>query len=122
MPVDFLATLDATGGSSGSAVLNARGELVGLLFDTMYEAIGSDLLYDASRGRSIQVDVRYLLWFLSEVAGATPLLEETIALDAAHERGARRLEDRLHHHPAHPPGAAGDPDPHAFSYPLMNAG
>lgn len=76
VPVDFLATLDATGGNSGSAVVNARGELVGLLFDTMYEALGSDLRYDPSRGRSIQVDVRYLLWFLSEVSGATSLLDE----------------------------------------------
>jgi hypothetical protein len=75
VPVDALSSLDTTGGNSGSPVLNARGELVGLLFDGTWESVAADFLHEP-RARSIHVDVRYLLWVLSEVAGARPLLEE----------------------------------------------
>ncbi len=76
VPVNFLSTVDTTGGSSGSATLNARGELCGLLFDGTYDTVASDILYDPVRTRSIHVDSRYLLWVLTEVDGATRLLEE----------------------------------------------
>jgi hypothetical protein len=76
VPVDFLSTVDTTGGNSGSPTLNDRGELVGLLFDGTYDTIASDFLYDPVYTRSIQVDVRYLLWAMAEVDGATRLLEE----------------------------------------------
>jgi len=75
VPVNALSTLDTTGGNSGSPVLNARGELVGLLFDGTWESVAADFLHEP-RARSIHVDVRYLLWVLSEVAGARHLLEE----------------------------------------------
>lgn len=76
VPCDFLSTLDTTGGNSGSATLNGRGELVGLLFDGNYEAMSADYLYDPALTRSIHVDVRYLLWMLDEVEGAQGLLAE----------------------------------------------
>ncbi len=76
IPVDFLSTVDTTGGNSGSAVLDARGRLCGLLFDGTYESVASDLLYDPVSTRSIQVDSRYLLWYLEEVARADALLGE----------------------------------------------
>jgi hypothetical protein len=76
VPVDFLSSVDTTGGNSGSAVLNSRGELVGLLFDGTWETIASDFLFDAESTRSIQVDSRYLLWFLGDVAKAPSLLQE----------------------------------------------
>jgi hypothetical protein len=76
VPVDFLSTVDTTGGNSGSATLNARGELCGLLFDGMYETVVSDIVHDPVRTRSIHVDSRYLLWVLSEVEGAEPLIQE----------------------------------------------
>ena len=76
VPVDFLATVDTTGGNSGSAGLDAQGRLVGLLFDGTYETVSSDFLFDAERTRSILVDVRYLLWYLAEVAKARHLLDE----------------------------------------------
>ena len=76
VPVDFLSSVDTTGGNSGSAVLNARGELVGLLFDGTWETIASDFLFDVESTRSIQVDSRYLLWFLTDVAKASNLLQE----------------------------------------------
>jgi hypothetical protein len=81
VPVDFLSTVDTTGGSSGSAVLNDRGELVGLLFDGTWETVASDFLYDRDATRSIQVDSRYVLWFLSDVARAKGLLRE-LGVDA----------------------------------------
>lgn len=86
VPVDFLSSVDTTGGNSGSAVLNARGELVGLLFDGTWETIASDFLFDAESTRSIQVDARYLLWFLADVAKAPDLLAE---LGAPVQPGAR---------------------------------
>jgi len=76
VPVDFLSTVDTTGGSSGSATLNARGELCGLLFDGTYDTVASDIFYDPVRTRSIHVDSRYLFWVLTEVDGATRLLAE----------------------------------------------
>jgi hypothetical protein len=76
VPVDFLADLDITGGNSGSATLNARGELVGLAFDGNYESMASDWLFMPEITRSIHVDLRYILWVLDAVAGADDLLRE----------------------------------------------
>jgi hypothetical protein len=76
VPVDFLSTVDTTGGNSGSAALNGRGELVGLLFDGTYDTIASDFLFDPVRTRSISVDVRYMLWTMTEADGASHLVEE----------------------------------------------
>ena len=62
VPVNFLSTVDITGGNSGSPTLNAKGEFVGLVFDGTYDTVASDYVYDPVRTRSIHVDVRYLLW------------------------------------------------------------
>lgn len=76
VPVDFLSTVDTTGGNSGSPTLNAKGELVGLLFDGTYDTVASDYLFDPINTRSIHVDSRYMLWVMSEVDGAGHLLHE----------------------------------------------
>jgi hypothetical protein len=76
VPVDFLSSVDTTGGNSGSPTLNGHGEFVGLLFDGTYDTVASDFLFDPVRTRSIHADVRYLLWVMSEVDGATHLIEE----------------------------------------------
>ena len=76
VPVDFLTDLDTTGGNSGSATLNGKGELIGLIFDGNYESMTGDWIYDPATTRSIHVDIRYLLWMLDEVEGAKGLLEE----------------------------------------------
>jgi hypothetical protein len=76
VPVNFLSTVDTTGGSSGSATLNARGELCGLLFDGTYDSVVADIVYDPVRTRSIHVDSRYVLWVLTDVDGATRIVEE----------------------------------------------
>jgi len=75
VPVDFLSTLDITGGNSGSAVLDGRGRLCGLAFDGLYESIVADFAH-VEEARTIAVDSRYLLWTLSEVAKAPHLLAE----------------------------------------------
>ena len=76
VPVDFLADLDITGGNSGSPTMNAKGELVGLVFDGNYEAVVSDWLFMPPITRSIHVDVRYPLWIMDKVDGADHLLRE----------------------------------------------
>jgi hypothetical protein len=76
VPVDFLSTCDATGGNSGSATLNDKGEIVGLIFDGNYESIIADWDFIPSVTRSIHVDIRYVLWLMEEVDKADWLLEE----------------------------------------------
>ncbi|MEM1196145.1 MAG: S46 family peptidase [Pseudomonadota bacterium] len=76
VPVNFLSDLDVTGGNSGSATLNSKGELVGLLFDGTYESINSDWDFDPRTTRSIHVDTRYMLWVMEKVDGASALIEE----------------------------------------------
>ena len=76
LTIDFLADLDITGGNSGSATLNARGELVGLVFDGNYEAMASDWVFMPEITRSIHVDIRSVLWVMDAVDGADWLLEE----------------------------------------------
>ncbi|MBT8143383.1 MAG: S46 family peptidase, partial [Gammaproteobacteria bacterium] len=76
IPVNFLATLDSTGGNSGSAVLDSQGELVGLLFDGNYESINADWYFDEAITRTICVDMRYVLWIMDTVDGAHHLLRE----------------------------------------------
>ena len=76
VPVNFLSTCDTTGGNSGSPTLNAKGELVGLLFDGNYESIDADFLFTQSVTRSIHVDTQYMLWVMRNVDAADNLLKE----------------------------------------------
>ncbi|HVJ18566.1 MAG TPA: S46 family peptidase, partial [Polyangiaceae bacterium] len=75
VPVDFLSNVPITNGNSGSATLNARGELVGLAFDGTYESVASDWVFMPTT-RSIHVDLRYILFLLREVDHADALLTE----------------------------------------------
>ncbi|MDB4946325.1 MAG: hypothetical protein JWP97_5859 [Labilithrix sp.] len=76
VPVDFLADLHITGGNSGSATLDARGDLVGLVFDGNYEAMASDWVFQPAITRSIHVDIRYVLWMLDAAFGGDAILKE----------------------------------------------
>lgn len=76
VPVNFLSTVDTTGGNSGSPTLNGKAELVGLLFDGVFESVIGDWDFDDNLNRSIHVDSRYMLWVMENVDGATNLLEE----------------------------------------------
>jgi hypothetical protein len=76
VPVNFLSSADTTGGNSGSAVMNGKGELIGLNFDSTYESITKDWYFDTAITRAIHVDIRYMLWVMKEVDHADNLLKE----------------------------------------------
>lgn len=74
--VNFLTNLDTTGGNSGSPVLNAKGELIGLNFDSNWESVSASWWFDPRYKRAVHVDMRYLRWLLAKVYPAPALLEE----------------------------------------------
>lgn len=76
LPVGILYDCDTTGGNSGSPVMNAKGELIGLNFDRAFEATINDFAWAQSYSRSIGVDIRYILWVLQKYAGAGYLFDE----------------------------------------------
>jgi hypothetical protein len=82
VPVNFLSDLDVTGGNSGSPTLNARGELVGLLFDMTWESVASNWVFNPALTRAIHVDARYMQWVMREVDHADHLLREMGVADA----------------------------------------
>ena len=79
IPVNFLTDNDITGGNSGSPVLNAKGELVGLAFDGNKESLAGDTYFVDAMNRCICVDIRYVLWLLREYAHADTLLSEILS-------------------------------------------
>jgi Peptidase S46 len=76
VPVNMLYSTDTTGGNSGSPVMNARGQVVGLNFDRAWEATINDFAWDHSYSRSIGVDIRYVLWVTWKYGGSDRLLRE----------------------------------------------
>ena len=76
VPVAFTHRCDITGGNSGSPVMNAKGELVGLAFDGNYEAMTGDWLYDYEIQRTISVNIKYVLFITEKYAGADFLIKE----------------------------------------------
>ena len=81
LPVNFIATNHTTGGNSGSPALNAKGELIGLNFDRVWEGTMSDLNYDPEICRNIMVDSRYILWVVDKYANAQRLIDEMTIID-----------------------------------------
>ncbi len=76
IPVCFITTNDITGGNSGSPVMNANGDLIGVAFDGNWEAMSGDIIYEPSLQRCICVDIRYVLFMIEQYAGATHLINE----------------------------------------------
>ena len=76
VPVDFLSTTDIIGGNSGSPIMNGRGEQVGIVFDGNYEGLGNDFFYNDATGRTISVDIRYVLFIADKFGGAGYILKE----------------------------------------------
>ena len=81
VPVCFIATNHTTGGNSGSPVINADGDLIGLNFDRVWEGTMSDIVFDPEICRNISLDVRYVLFIIDKLAGADHLIEEMTLVD-----------------------------------------
>ena len=76
MPVAFLSNNDITGGNSGSPIMNAKGQLIGLAFDGNWESMSSDVMFEPELQRCINVDIRYVLFIVDKFGGAGWLLDE----------------------------------------------
>ncbi len=92
--VNFISNNDITGGNSGSPVINAWGELVGTAFDGNWEAMSGDIAFEKEIQRTISVDIRYTMFIIDKLAGATHLIDEmTIAPKHAEKMTAKELAD-----------------------------
>ena len=76
MNVCFISNNDITGGNSGSAMFNAKGELLGLAFDGNWEAMSSDIVFEPDLQRCIGVDVRYMRFIIEKYGKAAHLIQE----------------------------------------------
>lgn len=76
MPVGFLSNNDITGGNSGSPIMNAKGELIGLAFDGNWEAMSGDISFDNKLQKTINVDIRYVLFIIDKLGGAQNIIDE----------------------------------------------
>ena len=76
MPVAFLSNNDITGGNSGSPIMDARGNLIGLAFDGNWEAMSGDIVFDNKLQRTINVDIRYVLFIIDKLGGAQNIIDE----------------------------------------------
>lgn len=76
LPVNFLTDNDITGGNSGSPVLNGKGELIGLAFDGNIEAMAGDVIFDDELQRTINVDIRFVLWLIDTYSNASHIVDE----------------------------------------------
>ena len=74
--VGFITNNDITGGNSGSPVINGNGELIGLAFDGNYEALSHKIAFDKDLNRTICVDIRYVLWCIDKLGGASNIIKE----------------------------------------------
>jgi hypothetical protein len=81
MKVCFLTNNDITGGNSGSPVINGNGELIGLAFDGNWEAMSGDIAFEPELQRTINVDIRYVLFIIDKYAGAQNIIDELTLVD-----------------------------------------
>ena len=78
MVVNFLSHNDITGGNSGSPVINAKGDLIGIAFDGNWEAMSGDIAFETELQRTINVDIRYVMFIIDKYAGASNIIDELI--------------------------------------------
>ncbi|MEH0158642.1 S46 family peptidase [Limibacter armeniacum] len=87
--IGFLTNNDITGGNSGSPVINGNGELIGLAFDGNWEAMSGDIAFEPELQRTICVDIRYVLWVVDKVYGATNLVNEMTLMSGKPEKSKK---------------------------------
>ena len=87
IPVCFIGTNHTTGGNSGSPAIDAKGNLIGLNFDRVWEGTMSDIYYDAAICRNIMVDIRYVLFIIDKYAGAKNIINELKLVHPKNKRG-----------------------------------
>lgn len=88
--VGFLTNTDITGGNSGSPVINAEGQLIGVAFDGNWEAMSGDIAFEPELQRTISVDIRYILFVIDKFAGAGHLVDEMTLVDDGKKEKKRR--------------------------------
>jgi hypothetical protein len=76
LPVAFITNNDITGGNSGSPVIDGEGQLIGLAFDGNWEAMSGDIVFDEKYKRTINVDIRYVLFLIDKLGGAPHIVGE----------------------------------------------
>jgi hypothetical protein len=81
VPVCFIADNHTTGGNSGSPVINAYGQLIGINFDRAWEGVASDMAFNPDQSRNISLDIRYALFIIDKFAGAGYLLKEMTIIE-----------------------------------------
>lgn len=86
MTTCFLTTHDITGGSSGSSVMNGKGEMIGIAFDGNWEAMSGDIAFETELQRCINVDIRYVLFIIDKFAGAKNLIDELTIHQSKHKK------------------------------------
>ncbi len=89
--VCFLTTNDITGGNSGSPVINGNGELIGIAFDGNWEAMSGDIAFEPELQRTINVDIRYVLFIIDKFAGAQNLIDELTIVDKPTPRAVKNV-------------------------------
>jgi Peptidase S46 len=95
MKVCYLGDHDSTGGNSGTGVLNGKGELTGLLFDGNWEAMSGDIFFETPIQKSINVDIRYVLFVIDRVCGAKHLVDEMVLVKAEPKPEFEKVEETL---------------------------
>jgi hypothetical protein len=91
MVVCFLTTNDITGGNSGSPVINGNGELIGIAFDGNWEAMSGDIAFEPELQRTINVDIRYVLFIIDKMAGAQNLIDELTIVDRPKQKMVKTM-------------------------------
>jgi len=95
MKICFLTNHDITGGNSGSPVINGNGELIGLAFDGNWEAMSGDIAFEPKLQRTINVEIRYVLFIIDKFAGATRLIDEMTIVEAKRSAPEKEILEKV---------------------------